>query len=896
VALNAGAQLGPYRITARIGAGGMGEVYQATDTNLGREVAIKVLPDAFAQDADRLARFEREAKVLASLSHPNIATVHGLEKRDGTIALVMELVEGPTLADRIAREPIPANEALPIAKQVAEALEAAHEQGIIHRDLKPANIKVRPDGAVKVLDFGLAKALDPVVEMTPALSQSPTVNSPALTHAGVILGTAAYMSPEQARGENVDKRADVWAFGCVLFEMLTGRRAFDGDTVSDTLAAVLRAEPEWHLLPSRLHPGLRALLERCLVKKPRDRYQGIADARVDIQHILANRGGSSTPPATDSAYLAPRRVVLWLAAVAALTAAVVGVAVWTLKPTVSPVSVRLAHALPPDQSFTQNRHPLVTVAPDGSSIVYVANNRLFRRPINGLDAQPVRGTEGEPSTPFFSPDGRWVGYWDARDEGLKKIGIEGGTAIALDRATIVRGASWGVDDTILYAKADGVWRISANGGQPERIIPIERGWVHGPQMLPDGHTVLFTQLQAQTGTSWEGAQIVVRDLVTGDQEVLLTGEDARYVPTGHLIYAIDTTLRAVPFDAMTHRVTGGPVPVVEGVRREVFVAGNTATANYGLSETGMLVYVDGSIERFPVVPRDLVLVDRQGVARPVTAERRDYWRPQFSPDGTRIAVEVFDGRDRQIWIVDIESGVWSQLTFEGSINDFPVWAPDGQSVIFNSYGEDGRGLYRKRVDGTADKEFLGVSGDTTSTDVSASGTLVFSLGVQTAERAIWTLPLAQGKASAILATPAQEHHAMFSPDGNWLAYASNASGAQEVYIRPYPIVQGTERRVSEGGGAGPVWAPDGSELYYRGAGSIMVAATPLGQGFVPGRPRPLFAAERFRFSGNAAAFDIHPDGKRFVMVTLGDPTPSAPDQINVVLNWFDELKRLVPTN
>jgi serine/threonine-protein kinase len=394
------------------------------------------------------------------------------------------------------------------------------------------------------------------------------------------------MSPEQARGESADKRADVWAFGCVLFEMLTGRRAFDGDTVSDTLAAVLRAEPEWHSLP-RLHPGLRVLLERCLVKKARDRYQGIADARVDIQHILAMPGGLFAATGTTS--VVPRRVVLWLATAAAVMAVVVGVAVWTLKPTVSPVNVRLAHALPPDQSFTQNRHPLVTVAPDGSSIVYVANNRLFRRPINGLDAQPVRGTEGEPSTPFFSPDGRSVGYWDARDEGLKKIAIEGGTAILLDRATIVRGASWGVDDTILYAKADGVWRISANGGQPERIIPIERGWVHGPQMLPDGHTVLFTQLPAQTGTSWEGAQIVVRDLVTGDQEVLLTGEDARYVPTGHLIYAIDTTLRAVPFDPMTHRVTGGPVPVVEGVRREVFVAGNTATANYGLSDTGMLV-------------------------------------------------------------------------------------------------------------------------------------------------------------------------------------------------------------------------------------------------------------------------------------------------------------------
>jgi hypothetical protein len=398
----------------------------------------------------------------------------------------------------------------------------------------------------------------------------------------------------------------------------------------------------------------------------------------------------------------------------------------------------------------------------------------------------------------------------------------------------------------------------------------------------------------QSGDSWEGAEIVAWDLDKGQPQTLVTGEDARYVPTGHLVYAIDTTLMAVPFDVRTLRVTGGPVPVVEGVRREVFVGGNTSTANYGFTDTGMLVYVHGHTTRFPVVLRDLVLVDRQGTVQPVNVERRDYWRPRVSPDGTRIAVEVFDGRDRHIWIVHLETGVGTQLTFEASNNDFPVWTRDGQSIIFDSYRKDGRGLYRKRVDGSADAEFLGVHGVVTPTDVSAQGSLVFSLGVQTAERALWTLPLEHGKAAAILTTPAQEHHAMFSPDGKWLAYASNASGTQEIYVRPYPIVQGSERRVSEGGGEGPVWAPDGSELYYRGRGSIMVVSTPLGPGFMPGRPRALFSSERFRFSGNTSAFDILPDGKRFVMVTLGDPPPPVPNRINVVLNWFEELNRLVP--
>jgi eukaryotic-like serine/threonine-protein kinase len=896
MALSAGTRLGAYDIVALIGAGGMGEVYRATDTNLKRAVAIKILPESLGADRESLARFQREAEVLASLNHLNIATIYGLERSHSTTALVMELVEGPTLADRIAQGPIPLDQALPIARQIAEALEAAHDAGVIHRDLKPANIKLRPDGTVKVLDFGLAKALAPDASSTATggSSQSPTITSPAMSRAGVILGTAAYMSPEQARGDVADRRSDVWAFGCVLFEMLTGRRAFVGKTVADTLASVLQAEPEWRHLSSKLHPRLRLLLERCLEKNVRDRYQGIGDARVDIQQVLAEPHGALVTHAAAPPRVPPR-LGLWLAATAVLTVLMVGVGVWKLRPSPPGREGRLAHVLPDDQSFTSLSRPLVAVAPDGSSIVYVANNRLFLRPIDELEARPIRGTEGLVSTPFFSPDGRAVGYWDIGDEGLKRIDIGGGTPIVLARAEIVRGASWARDGAILYAKDDGIWTVPAEGGSPKLVIPIEKGRVHGPQMLPDAQSVLFTRQLALKNSSWEGAELVVRNLESGQEKVLVTGEDGRYVPTGHLVYALNTTLVAVPFDSVAGRVSGGAVPVVEGVRREVTVAGNTSTANYGFTDDGMLVYVRGPTERLPVVPRDLVMVDREGVTRQITDVRRDYWRPRISPDGRRVAVEVWDGRARHLWVVSLATGVSTQVTFEGIENDFPVWTRDGKSIIFRAVLEGSMNMYRKPLDGSGDAESLGVPGQSVPTDVSRQGSLVFSMGDQTAERAIWTLSLNDRKASEILATPAQEHQAMFSPDGHWLAYASNESGRQEVYVRPYPIVRGTERRVSEGGGQGPLWAPDGSALYYRGVGSIMVAPTPLGPGFVPGPSRALFSTERFLFSGNASAFDIHPDGKWFVMVTLGDSPPPLRDQIAVVFNWFADLHRRVPT-
>jgi serine/threonine-protein kinase len=897
MAVRIGERFGHYDVTALLGEGGMGRVYRATDTRLRRDVALKILPDAFASDSDRLARFEREARVLASLNHPHIASIYGVEEVLGDAgsrcrALVLELVEGPTLAERIARGPLTQEESLGIAEQICEALEAAHDAGIVHRDLKPANIKLRPDGTVKVLDFGLARALAP--EPAGAAGELATVTSPAVTLAGVILGTASYMSPEQARGDAADRRSDVWAFGCVVFEMLTGRRAFDGPTVSDVLAAVLRSEPEWQHLPADLHPRVRLMLERCCEKKVRNRYQGIGDARVDIQHALADPQGGLQPEASGGRSAPSRRLWPWLAATALLTAIVAGGGVWVLRPNASRVEGRLTHVLPQGQTFTDGRHPVLAVAPDGSAFAYVAEKRLFLRRLDELVARPIRGTEGTVSTPFFSPDGRSVGYWDSGDEGLKRIDIGGGTPIVLDRATLVRGASWGADGTILYAKQDGIWSVRAEGSEPRLLIPVAEGLVHGPQMLPDGHSVMFTRLLSRRGPSWTGAEIVVWNLQNGQHKVVIAGEDARYVPTGHIVFAVDTTLFAAPFDAAEGRVTGGRVPVIEGVRREVWVAGNTSTANYGFTNDGTLVYVHGLTERFPVIARDLVFVDLKGATRSITDERRDYWRPRLSPDGTRLAVEVFDGSGRHIWVVNTATGVSTQVTFTGEDNGFPVWTADGKAIVYTATRDGVEGLYLENLNAGGGAEFLGITGETVPTDVSETNTVVLSRGDQSAERAIWTLSLADRKPSEILATPAQEHHAMFSPDGRWLAYASNASGRQEIYVRPYPIVQGTERRVSEGGGAGPVWAPDGSFLYYRGPKSLMVASTPLGPGFAPGRPRALFPLEGLRFSGNSPAYDIHPDGKRFAMVTQGDPPPPRPEQVNVVFNWFDELERRVP--
>jgi serine/threonine-protein kinase len=886
--LSAGQYIGPYEIVSPLGAGGMGEVYRARDTTLGRDVALKVLPDLFAADPDRLARFDREAQLLASLNHPHIGTIYGVDETDGVRALILELVEGPTLAERLGGGPMPVREVLSAARQIAEALDAAHEKGIVHRDLKPANIKVTPDGIVKVLDFGISKMRAP----DEIAVDAPTVTTVG-TRAGAVLGTAAYMSPEQARGQAVDKRADIWAFGCVLYEMLTGCSAFAGETVSDTLARVLEREPDWSRLPSTTPENVRHLLSRCLEKDPKQRLRDIGDARFDLDERL---GIAPEPPRTG--LLGSRRAIaLWAAIGVAVTAAA-GTIGWVLKPTSTPVISRFSHVLSQDLPFTNASRSLAAVAPDGSAVVYTAGGRLYRRALNELDAYPIRGTDGAPSAPFFSPDGQTLGYWDAPAGELRRIAVGGGTPVSVTRATALYGANWERDGTIVYGQQDGIWRVSANGGAPQRIVRIDPGeLVYGPRMLPGGTAVMFSLTSRADivgqPTAWDAARVLAHTLQTGQRHEIARGGDARILPTGHLTYALGTVIYAVPIDLATLEVKGAPAPVIEGVQRGVRGSGGQGgSANYDVSSNGTLVYVpDFAIAAS--VPRRLLSVALSGNAVPLIDDERDFWRPRISPDGTRVAVEVLSPNSAsQVWSVDLERRTLNPVGDERDTG-YPVWTPDGKSVIYRR-GEGG--LYRQPVDGSEGAQLVDSPGSTFRVmDVSRDGVVAVAKGSPLDD--IQTFHLGTGVMSEFLATSAREYMASFSPDGKWLAYTSNESGRDEVYIRPFPRTEGVARLVSIGGGSGPVWAPNGSTLYYRGAdGNMMAVPVTLEPTFTSGRPRTLFRyAGVYRMSGTATAYDIHPDGKRFIMVSERKDAAATPrQQINIVLNWFEELKRLAP--
>ena len=707
MALAAGTRLGPYEIAAQIGAGGMGEVYRATDTKLKRDVAVKVLPSHVAADPERLARFQREAEVLASLNHPNIAAIHGLEDAEGIKALVMELVEGPTLADRIAQGAIPVDEALPIAKQIAEALEAAHEQGIIHRDLKPANVKLRPDGVVKVLDFGLAKALEPTGAMSPGMSQAPTITTPAMTQAGMILGTAAYMSPEQAKGKVIDKRSDVWAFGAVLYEMLSGKRAFAGEDITETLADVMRVEPDWTLLSSELSASLATYLKRSLHKDPHQRIPDIAAMRLALEGAFE----TAVSQAAESGAVARPvwRQALPVAAMTAVVAVLVtGLVAWSLWPSAeSSLVTRFDYVLPDGHIFRNNGRPVMAFSPDGRHFVYNTTEGLYLRAMGDLEARLIPGTEANSASPFISPNGQSVGFYDPTSNQLKRIGLTGGAPVVIAEVPVsIFGASWAPDETILFGQPEGILRVSANGGTPELVIPAEEGeQMDSPHLLPDGESVLFSVTTGNGATRWDQAQVVVQSLATGERTVVLPGgSDARYVPTGHLVYALEGGLFAVAFDADRLEVQGGPVSVIEGVRRALGTAVSTGAANYGVSDLGTLVYVDGD-NAGPV--RSLVWVDRAGREEPVSGPPGFLRAARLSPDGTRIglAVRGEDG-DEDIWIWDLALGAYTRLTLDPGRDTHPVWTPDSQRLVFASSRDGGRNIYWQVADGTEEAQRL----------------------------------------------------------------------------------------------------------------------------------------------------------------------------------------------
>ena len=898
MSLGVGARLGHYNVTAKLGEGGMGEVWRATDTQLHRDVALKILPEAFATDPDRLARFQREAQVLASLNHPGIAAIYGIEEQDDTRALVLELVEGPTLADRIAQGPIPVDEALPIAKQIAEALEAAHEAGVIHRDLKPANIKVREDGTVKVLDFGLAKALDPSPTSDP--SQSPTLTA-AATQMGVIMGTAAYMSPEQARGKPVDKRADVWAFGAVLFEMLTGRRAFEGEDVSLTLSAVLQREPDWTLLSADVAPTLQVYLRRCVQKDPKQRVQAIGDMRLAMEGVF---DASASAPSGQSA-APPLQVWQHPVAIVSLVVAaflIGGLTLWTPIPAPTRPVTRFPLMLAEAFGTGAGRH-LLTLSPDGRHLVYNLNLQLYVRAMDQLEATAIRGTEGA-REPFFSPDGQWIGFH--ADSQLKRVSLSGGAPVALGDADNPYGASWGADDTIVFGQTDGIWRVPGTGGTPELVIPVEEGeQAHGPQLLPGGDHVLFTLRQTGTG-SWDAAQIVVQSLASEERTVLIDGgRDARYLPTGHLVYALGGALLVQAFDLDELAMRGGPVSLVEGVQ---VAGGPTGAAQFSVSRDGTLVYVPGSSRAGDL---RLVWVDHEGEEETLVVPRASYVRPRVSPEGLRVVAQIREGGTSAIWIADAARNTLSLVTSEGASDESPIWTPDGQHVVFASDRDGGWGFYQKSADGTGVVERLATIED--ATDLRADSwspdgnTLVFTLFRDATGGDIGVLSLdGEGSWAPLFETETLEVGPAISPDGQWIAYVSRETGRTEVYVQRFPDL-GERRTISTDGGLDPLWSPDGRTLYYvvrRGGGvaapaEMAVVTFDAGPPLSVGNPEVVFEHRYVRPLTGGRYHDLAPDGQRFLMVSAqpsGETAAAVQPQINVVLNWFEELTERVPVN
>ena len=694
-----GKTISHFTVLEKIGQGGMGEVYRAKDTNLSREVAIKVLPQQFTQDPQRLARFEREAKLLASLNHPNIAAIYGFEHSDEIHFLVLELVEGETIAERVAKGPVPVKEALEICRQIAEGVEAAHEKGVIHRDLKPDNVKITPEGNVKILDFGLAKAFEAEIPVKD-ISQSPTLTE-EMTQVGVLLGTAGYMAPEQARGKLADKRADIWAFGSVLFELLTGKRAFEGETITESIASVLKGEPEWEELPEDTPWRIQDLLRRCLSKDPHDRLHAIADVRIEIKLALDEPLEAGLRPVGTSRAQSTWRRSLPFLLTALVAAALMGLGVWTLSPTATRPVARMVIALSPSQQLdsTGLSEGAVAFSPDGTHLVYVGNREdarsLYLRPMDQLEAQPIEGTEGATS-PFFSPDGAWIGFFS--DGEMKKVPINGGTSVFLADAPTARGASWGSENTIVFAPSTrrGLSLVPASGGRPEIFTSVEseKGAIshRWPQFLPGGRAVLFTM--GATGR-WDDALIAVQSLDTGDRRILVEGGTyAHYVPTGHLVYAREGRILSVPFDLARLEVTGNPVPVVEGVAMHQ----SNGASNFSFSDSGWLAFVPGGVVESL---RTVLWVDPLGPVQALTLPPGTYANPRVSPDGQQVAVWM--PSDPNIWIFDSSGDALSRLTFEGA-NDNPIWTPDGKRIAFGSNRTGSQNLFWKSADGSGAAE------------------------------------------------------------------------------------------------------------------------------------------------------------------------------------------------
>jgi hypothetical protein len=882
--LPAGTRLGSYEIVSPLGAGGMGEVYRARDSKLRRDVAIKILPEAVADDPERLARFQREAQVLASLNHPHIAAIYGLEKSGNVEALVLELVEGETLGERIAAGPLPIEEALAIARQIADALEAAHEKGIVHRDLKPANVKITPQGKVKVLDFGLAKALtgDP---SSPDITHSPTLTA-AATQAGVVIGTAAYMSPEQARGKAVDKRADIWAFGAVLYEMLCGHKAFEGETVSDTLAAVLRADIDWAALPRETPSSVRRVLRRCLDREPKTRFRDIADARIEMDETAQEPSTAvAVAPAPSS------RARLWpLAAAALLVLAALGRWRALTPASAPPVATRLSLVLASGDQLPYDQEPILALSRDGRQIAYVAERAgtpaLYLRALDAAEARLIEGTSNA-TTPFFSPDGSWIGF--CADGKLKKVAVAGSLPIALADVSTPRGAVWLDDDSIVFSPeyTAGLMRLPAGGGKPEVLTrpDVARGerthrW---PEALPGSADVLFTIGLASSPSDYDGAEIAVLNVASRKvRKVFEGGSMPRYVPPRRLALLRGDSVLVVPFDPDRVTVSGAAVPVVEKVSGDL-AAGS---AYFATARNGTLVYARG------VAPQDrtLTLVNRKGEAIDLPLSPRHLLAPRFSPDGKRLAFSVGagTGRDDDVWTYDIAGGILTRLTF-GNSGLLAVWSPDGKRIAYGSIRGGAEGIYAKSADGGGQEEALQILKSSSevptawSTDGASLAFLRLSPTVGT-----WLVPL--GDPSKVRELEPGALTARFSPDGRWIAYQTAIPG--DIFVRPTDGSPG-KWQITTDGGSWPVWV--GKEIFFvREGGDILSVDVETLPAFRAGAPRVVSPGKgRYDVRGLYPAFDVSGDGQSFVLMkTSGRPDPAG--RIDVVLDWPAELQRLAP--